>query len=1019
MTISEISIRRPVFAWMLMASLLIFGWLYFRQMGVSQLPDVDFPVVNVSVSLEGAAPEVMEIDVVDPLESAILSVEGVKNLSSTAKSGNANVTVEFELGRNIDVAVQEIQTRLAQAQRQLPKEIDPPIVTKSNPEDQPILWLGVSSTTMEPRELMAFVRDQIKDRFVTLPGVADVFLGGYVEPNLRVWVSQKKLDQYSLTVNDVIGAIQREHAEPPSGKIENVRNEYNLRTMGEALTVDEFKRLTINRRGGAPNYTPIPLSAVARVEEGLADVRRLSRIMGTPSVGLGVRKQRGSNSVAVAHGVKARLAEVAKTLPPGTSIGINFDNSKFIEEAINELGFTLILAAILTALVCWLFLGSWSATVNVIMAIPVSVVGSFIVLGALNFTLNTFTLLGLSLAIGIVVDDAIMVLENIVRHKEAGKSRLEAALIGSREITFAAIAATFAIIAIFLPVAFMKGVVGKYFLQFGVTISVAVIFSLIEALTLTPMRCSQFLEVGERTTRVGRWIDALFARSAAAYGRLIPRLLEHRWKTIGVTLLVFALSLFSLRFIRKEFVPAQDQSSALIRLKTPEGSSITFTDAKTRELEAIIQARPEVERSFVSVGGFGGGDVNTAVAFVTLKPRNQRALSQQELLVQLREDVKKIQGARIVVQDLSLGGFASGGRGFPIEYSIQGPEWEVLTRTARNVMEAMEKTGKVADVDSDFREGVEEIQIIPDRDRARARGVSVADIGQTISALISGSVVGKFSKGGHRFDIRVKIDPAAGINEETIKKVHVQNNRGELIPLSEVVTVIRKASLQQITRKNRERAITVYANVAAKVSQAEALAETEKVAREIVPAGYRLIPTGSAETFRESMSSLVFALVMGLIVSYMVLASQFNSFRDPITVLMALPFSLTGALFALLVTGQSINIYSMIGVILLMGIVKKNSILLVDYTNQMREQEPDPKRALQLACPVRLRPILMTSFATIAGALPAALALGPGAETRTPMAIAVMGGTLFSTVLTLFAVPCAYSLLSRRQKTVN
>ena len=455
MSLSEISIKRPVFAWMLMAALIIFGWIAFKRMGVSQLPDVDFPVVSVSLSLEGAAPEIMEVDVVDPLEDALMGVQGITNLTSSSKMGSASISVEFDLDKNIDVAVQEIQNVISRTLQRLPKELDPPVVTKSNPEDNPIIWLSVSSATMPRPALMSLVRDQIKDKFSSATGVGEVMMGGYVDPSLRVWLSSKKLKDYYLTVGDIFNTIQLEHSERPSGRIENLEKEINIRTMGEAPTAEEFGKLVISKRGGSPNYNPIRLNQVARIEDGLNDVRSKSRVMGVSAVGLGIRKQRGTNAVAVAKAVKERLEEVKRILPKDVEMAVRFDSTKFIEDSVHELNFTLILSAILTALVCWAFLGSWSATMNVILAIPTSVVGTFMVLLALGFTLNTFTLLALSLAIGIVVDDAIMVLENIVRHKEMKKDRFLAALDGSREITFAALAATVAIIAIFLPVAFM------------------------------------------------------------------------------------------------------------------------------------------------------------------------------------------------------------------------------------------------------------------------------------------------------------------------------------------------------------------------------------------------------------------------------------------------------------------------------------------------------------------------------------------------------------------------------------
>jgi len=1021
MTLSDISIRKPVFAWMLMAALIIFGGLCFSRMGVSQLPDIDFPVVSVNLSLEGAAPEVMEVDVVDPIEDALMSIQGITSISSSSRTGSASITLEFELNKNIDVAVQEVQTILGQVARRLPKELDPPSIRKTNPEDQPILWLAVSSSKMQQRDLMVLVRDQVKDRFSTISGVGEVHMGGYVDPALRVWLSAKKLDDYVLTVSDVLNTIQQEHSEQPSGRIESPERELNIRTMGEAPSAAEFSRLTINKRGGSPNFAPIQLGKIAQIEDGLADVRRKTRSNGMAAIGLGIKKQRGANAVEVAKLVKERMAEVQSILPAGVTIGLRSDSTRFIKESVHELNFTLLLSAILTALICWLFLGSWSATLNVILAIPTSIIGTFMVLYALGFTLNTFTLLALSLAIGIVVDDAIMVLENIVRHKEGGKSRLLSAQIGAREITFSALAATAAIIAIFLPVAFMKGIIGKFFFQFGVTLSVAVALSLLEALTLTPMRCSQFLQIGERRTVIGRLIERGFRASSELYRRILGVVLNHRFATVFASLIFFVLTaLFGLN-LNREFVPAQDQSRLLLRIQTPVGTSMEITEKKLLEVESIIKTVPEIGEFFAAIGGGGpgGADVNVGTMFLELKPpaarrtnpKTGRPYTQQEMIGVLRAELKQVKALRVVIQDPSLAGFAAK-RGFPIEFAVRGPNWETLVDSSQKLMDAMAKTGSMSDIDSDYRSGLPEIRVIPDRQKARERGVSISEIGNTVNALMGGVIAGKFSRDGHRYDVRVRLRPEERSRAEDIRTLRVRNNRGELISLADLVQLKEQKSLQMISRQDRERAVTVFANIAPNNSQAKAIETVRTLAREILPQGYHVVMSGSAKTFGESMASLIFALVLGLLVSYMVLASQFNSFIHPVTILMALPFSVSGAFVSLYLGGQSLNIYSMIGLILLMGIVKKNSILLVDFTNQMRESGLNTREALVEACPMRLRPILMTSLATIAGAIPPALAIGPGAESRIPMALAVIGGVFVSTLLTLLVVPCVYSFFA-------
>ena len=1019
MTLSDLSIKNPVFAWMLMAGLLVFGTISFQRMGVSQMPEVEFPVVNVSLAWEGAAPEVMETDVVDVVEDVLTSIQGIRDISSTARQGQADVTVEFDLERDIDVAVQEVQTKLAQAQLRLPRELDPPIVMKLNPQDQPIMWLGVSGD-IPKRDLMEYVQDHLKGQFQTINGVGEIFLGGFLERNLRVWLDADQLGAYQFTVQDVITAIEREHVEQPAGRIETGQQELNVRSMGEAGSVEEFGNILITTRGGQPVYRPILLKDVATIEDGLADVRRISRIMGETAVGLGIRKQRGANDVEVARRVRQRMEEIRPRLPKGISLGVNFDRTRFIEASINELTFPLLLSALLTSLVCWLFLGSWSATLNILLAIPTSIVGSFICLHFFGFTLNTFTLLGLSLAIGIVVDDAIMVLENIVRFREHGLDRVEAARRGARQITFAALAATLAIMAIFLPVAFMSGVIGRFFFEFGITISVAVALSLLEALTLAPMRCAQFLRVGERRTRLGQNIETSFRRAAEWYRSGLEWSLRHRVPIVAIALAVFVVSLGLLGLLRKEFVPSQDQSMFLVRLQTPVGSSIEFTDEKFKQVEQFAMKRPELQRYFGAIGGFGGGEVNTGILFVTLKPPRQRPvvppatkpLTQQELMAVFRTSLNTIPDLEARVQDLSMSGFAAN-RGFPIELTIQGPDWEELARLSEELERRMAASPLMVDVDTDYQTGVPEVRVRPDRTKAAERGVSIEIIGRTINAMIGGERVGKYTHGGRRYDIRLRLIPSQRTQAEDIERLWVWNQHGELVQLKDVVTITERPALLTITRKNRERAIGLFANIAPGQSQAAAVAEVKRMAQDLLPEGYHLVFGGSTETFRESFQSLIFALWLGVLVAYMVLAAQYNSYLHPVTVLLALPFSISGAFLGLWMANQSLNIYSLIGLILLMGIVKKNSILLVDFTNQWREQGVPVREALLQACPTRLRPILMTSISTVAAAVPPALALGPGAEARVPMAVAVIGGVIFSTFLTLFVVPCAYSLFSK------
>jgi hydrophobe/amphiphile efflux-1 (HAE1) family protein len=1006
MNLTDICIKKPVFAWMLMLATIVFGLVAAREIGISQFPDVDFPTISVSVAWEGASPEAVESDIIEPLEEAVMQVEGVKSLTSSSRQGSGSITVELDLSRNVDLALQDVQTKVSQAQNRLPRDVDPPVISKSNPEDQPIMWLGVSGPFAR-QYISDFARYRLKEVLQTVPGVGEVTLGGSLERNIRIWVDADKLDARGLTVMDIISALQREHVELPAGRIETEGREVNVRVMGEALDLETLRRIVVREQEGVPVY----LTDVALVEDGFEDVRRAARVNGQPAQGLGIRKQRGANAVAVAEGVRARLAELQKTMPEGLEVGVNFDSTQFIEESVHEIQFELLLACLLTALVCWAFLGSLSSTLNVVLAIPMSLLGTVAVIYFLGFTLNTFTLLGLALAVGIVVDDAIMVLENIFRHAEEGKDRVRAAREGTHEITFAALAATLAVVAIFLPVVFMKGVIGKFFLQFGVTLCVAVMLSYLEAITLAPARCAQMLKPGrENRSRVGLAVDRAFTWLEEKYARVLRQGLKYPWWVLAGAVVLLSLSGFVFRSLPSEFVPSQDQSRMMVRLQTAVGSNLEETDRLFQRAEAFFDSRPEVQRVFSVVGGMGGGGVNSGIVFLTLLPPDQR-MPQAEFAQIIRKELNSYPGLRAVVMDLSQAGFTAQ-RGFPVEFSVRGSDWERLIEASTEMREKLQASGKVVDLDTDYQLGMPELRITPDRDRTADLGVSVNEVATTLNALVGGVRVGKYSTGGRRIDVRLRLLKDQRSRPEDLSTLKVRTGSAELVPLSSLVTQEERPALQAITRRDRERAISLFANVAPGANQDEALATVERLSKEL-PGGTRVVLGGASVAFRESMSSLIFALALGILVAYMVLASQFNSFMHPVTVLTILPLSVAGAAFALAATGTTLNIFSMIGLLLLMGIVKKNSIILVDYALQQREQGADAVEAMQRAGPVRLRPILMTSIATMMAAVPAALALGAGSETRAPMSIAVLGGLSVSTVLSLLVVPAFYVVADR------
>ncbi|HEV8246450.1 MAG TPA: efflux RND transporter permease subunit, partial [Polyangiaceae bacterium] len=653
------------------------------------------------------------------------------------------------------------------------------------------------------------------------------------------------------------------------------------------------------------------------------------------------------------------------------------------------------------------FLGSISTTMNVVLAIPMSLFGTLAVIYFMGFTLNTFTLLAMALAVGIVVDDAIMVMENIFRHREMGKDSVTAALEGTNEIKFAALAATLAIIAIFSPVIFMQGVVGKFFYQFGVTLSLCVLFSYVEAITLAPARCAQFLAkpAGERSG-IGRLVDGGFERLRRGYARVLAVGLRRPLTVLALTALVMVGAVYTFRALPSEFVPSQDQSRLMVRLQTAVGSSLDEAEHTMKKAEEIINNRPEVVRAFFVVGGFGGAGVNTGVAFITMKDPKDRKMTQGQFMGFLRKELNSIPGLKGIVMDLSQSGFTAQ-RGFPIEFSVRGSDWDALIDAADQAKKALAQTGTAVDIDTDFQLGQPELAIEPDRARISDLGLSVEEVGQAVNALVGGAKVGKFTSGGRRIDVRVRLLAEQRSSPETLGQLKLRTPTGELVPLSALVSQHEHPAAQSITRRDRERAITIYGNIAPGSSQDKALAAVESISKHM-PAGTRIVLGGSSVAFRDSMSSLIFALVLGIIVAYMVLAAQFNSLIHPVTVLTILPLSVAGAAFALYVAAKSVNIFSMIGILLLMGIAKKNSIILVDYARRMQEEGKNAHDAMLLAGPIRLRPILMTSFATMMAAVPAALGLGQGSETRVPMADAVIGGLIVSTSLSLLVVPAFY-----------
>lgn len=1014
MNLVSISIQRPVFAWILMFALIVFGAICLNRLGISQMPDVDFPVLTVSVTYEGASPEVVEAELIDPIEQKLLAIEGIQQMKSSARQGSGSVTLDFDINRNVDVALQEVMSALSQIR--LPLGVDPPTIQKRNPEESPILFLGISSKK-SLRDTLVWADEYLLDQLRFLPGIGEVSIGGFSQRNLRIWPDLEKLRQHDLTVMDLLDAIQTQHLETAAGQFSTGKQELRVRWLGETATPDEMSHVRILRRGGKTIEDQIfSIGDVARVEDDLSDIRRVARSQGQEAVAISIRKQRGSNEVELARQVRSKLENLQTTIPPEYKLQMIADFTKPTEAVVDTTKHKLAMAAVVTIIICFLFLGNWQSALNILFSIPTSIIGTLTILYFSNFTLNLFSLLALTLAISIVVDDAIMILENIVRHFRMGKSAAQASYDGSMEVLPAATAATLAVVAVFLPVIFMEGIIGKFFFQFGVTMSAAVLLSLLESVTITPMRSAALLSGGEKISRLEKKLDQRFEVVSDFYIKKLKPFLKHpKWVVLG-SLIIFSLSLLLIRGVKQEFVPVQDQDMIQLTLQAKTGSSLEKTLQLAIEAEKVLNHHPDILSYFSSIGAGGlNTEVNQISIPITLKSREERKKTHLQVMDDLRKNLKNMdssQEVKISMRDVSARSLTTG-RLYPISMNLSGPDLKVLYEKSEELMKALENEGWARDLDTDSKKGLPELLIKPDRQAMATRGVSVESVAQTLNTTVAGVRVGQFTSGGRRYDVRIKIPDVEVRSEKNIEGIDVRNQYGLRVPLSELVTFQRQETYQAINRVNRQRAIGIFGNLAAGRAQGEVLKKAKDLAQSILPDGYSVSFEGTSAGFSEVFKGLTMALLMGVLVAYMILAIQFNSFVYPISVLAALPFSLTGALLVLWISHLTLNLFSFIGLVVLMGIAKKNSILIVEFTNQLRHRDQmQVTDALIHACKVRLRPILMTSAATVFAALPLVFGNSMGQETRTPMGMTILGGSLLSTLFTLFVVPCLYQLLS-------
>ena len=1025
MWLADTSIRRPVFATMFLMALVVLGIVSYPSIGVDLYPKVDFPIVNVTTRLKGASPEIMDIDVTDKIEEAINTINGVKTIASTSTEGVSVVTVEFVLERNIDLAVQDVREKVSAIRAKLPTDIDEPIIEKVDPDATPVLWLSLSGNR-SVGELSTYADEVLKEQLQKVQGVGAINLSGLRLRQVRVWLDRDKLKAYQVTATDVFQALSRENVELPGGRIESASKEYTVKVKGEFARPQDFNDLIVAYFRGAP----VRIRDLGRAEDGLEERRSIARLNGVPAVGLGIQKQSGTNTVEVIDLVKKEIKKLERTFPPGMNLSVSFDQSRFIKTSISEVQNHLIIGGLLAVLAVFLFLRNLRTTLISALALPISVISTFFLIQLFGFTFNNMTMLGLTLSIGILIDDAIIVIENIYRHIEEGMKPREAAHFATAEIGLAVMATTMAIVAIFLPVAFMKGIIGRFFLQFALTVVFAVLVSLLVSFTLTPMMSSRYLRIRKndgpggaqpsgwtaRLRPAGDLLESWYLRTERLYRRILVFCLDRRNAILVGAVAVFALSLWMTRFLGKEFVPPEDQSQFIVRLEAPIDYSVDSTDNLFRKAEAIVKEVPEITRLYYSQGFGRIRQVNRAVFFITLSPKKERKRSQQDIMADIRKQLQQIPGLKATAENISLIG--GGQRNVPIQYAIRGTDLEALQRYAKTITSEFAKRPGVVDVDTSLETGKPEVKVYIDRDKAADLGVNIATIAEAVNFLIGGEVdVTKYKdeKKGRRYDVRARLDPEDRMNPEDVGKLYVRSRDGRLVELSNVIRVVEGGGPSVINRVDRQRAITVYANLEKK-PMGQAMAELDAITAGVLPPDFTASYKGQANVMQESFQYLLFAIILGIILAYMVLASQFESFIHPFTVLLSMPLSFVGAFGALLITGKTLNVFSYIGLILLMGLVKKNAILLVDYTNTLRARGVPRREAILEAGPVRLRPILMTTFAMILGMLPVAAGLGEGSETRSPMGVAVIGGLLTSLFLTLVVVPAAYDLFDDGQE---
>lgn len=1008
MNLPELSINRHVLAWMMSGLLVLFGLVSYERIGVDRFPTVDFPMVSVSTVQIGADPDVVDASMTSIIEEKVNSVSGIEHVISFSSPGVSVVTIQFDLSKDVDIAFNEVQAKVNQVLSQLPSGSEPPVVAKLEIGASPVMWLSLTGDrTLQ--QLNQYARNVIKKRLENINGVGEVQIGGERQRTIRVWLDLDRMQSLGVHIPDVIAAFQREHVQFPGGFLSGGKREYMIKLDMEFHTLEALERMVVRARDGGS----IRLGDIARLEDGLADFRQLARFNGEPSVGIGIVKVTGANVVAIVDEVKRRLKEeIEPSLPPGIEIGIASNDADIIQGIVDGLKEHLIESVLLAFLIVLMFLKNVRATLIVTTAIPVSMLASIAVAYLFGFTLNLMTLLALLLLIGVVVDDAIVVLENIYRHRELGlePDAKRAALSGSREVTFAVVAASLSIVAIFAPVIFMDGMIGRFFNAFAVIVTFGVLASLFVALTLIPMLCSRYLHVEKSHGLLYSAFDRGFNALDDFYRRILDICLHHRWKVLAGAMGIFMASTTLFGVVGKGFVPEEDEGRFMIIFKAPLGSTITDTDARLKALEAVLAEDPDIVSYFTAIGLGQRGQVNQGIAFVQLKGKSERERKQWEILPEVQAKLSAIPGMFAFAMKVPIVG--GGQRGEPMQFALSGPDLNEVARLSYAMKERLDAVPGMGNLDLDLQLDLPQLSLVIDRQRASDMGISAMDITQTIGVLAGGLDVARYNDSpgdGNRYDIRLKAADGLLQNPDDLRKIYLRTATGEQVRLDTIASWQRNLGPAVIQKMDLRYAGMFYS--APTVPLGEAVAEVQALADELLPPGYGIILTGQAAEFGKTARNMMFAFGVAMVLIFMVLASQFNSFAQPWVLMLAQPMAIIGGVAALVISGDTLNIFSMIGLVLLVGLVAKNSILLVDLTNQYRADGMSINQALAAACPIRMRPVLMTSLTIIFAMLPAALGWGEGSEMTIPMAVAVIGGMISSTLLTLVVVPSAYSLL--------